>query len=81
MSGAPLWAWAASDVAGDALAAGEVSAVEVVETCLRRIDELEPAISAFITLLPDAALAAARAADDRRGGGRGCRRCTGCRSR
>jgi Asp-tRNA(Asn)/Glu-tRNA(Gln) amidotransferase A subunit family amidase len=60
----PLWSWPATRLAAG-IAAGEVSATEAVQACLQRIDELEPAVNAFITLLPDAALAAAKVADDR----------------
>jgi amidase len=41
------------------LRAGEVSAPELVEVSLRRIDELEPAINAFTHVAHDSALAAA----------------------
>ena len=41
---------------------GDVSAIEAVESCLARIDEVNPAINAVVTLAPDA-LERARAAD------------------
>ena len=40
-----------------------VSPVELTQACLQRIDALEPAINAFITVTAEAALAAARAAE------------------
>ena len=40
---------------------GELSAVELVETSLRRIDELEPTINAFTHVAHESALAEARA--------------------
>jgi amidase len=45
------------------LRAGDVSSVEVVESCLARIDEVNPAINAVVRLAPDS-LARAREADD-----------------
>jgi len=33
---------------------GDVSAIEAVESCLARIDEVNPAINAVVTLAPDA---------------------------
>ena len=42
---------------------GDVSSVEVVESCLARIDEVNPAINAVVRLAPDA-LQRARTADD-----------------
>jgi len=41
----------------------ELSPVEVVEAFLARIERLDPAVNAFITVLPEQALAAARAAE------------------
>ncbi len=56
---------------GAAVAAGEVSAVEVVEAALRRIDELDGRVRAFREVWPDRARAAARAIDrDPQGVGR-----------
>ncbi|MGH9495150.1 MAG: amidase [Candidatus Sulfotelmatobacter sp.] len=45
------------------LRARELSPVEVTEECLRRIEELNPALNAFITVLADSALAEARKAE------------------
>ena len=41
----------------------EISPVELVESCLARIDALEPILHAFITVAPERALADARAAE------------------
>lgn len=41
----------------------QISPVELTETCLARIEELNPAINAFITVLRESALAEARAAE------------------
>ncbi|MBF6591125.1 MAG: amidase [Ktedonobacterales bacterium] len=46
------------------LRAGTVSSVELVERCLRRIAWAEPRIHACLTIMAEAALAAARAADE-----------------
>ncbi|HDQ41542.1 MAG TPA: Asp-tRNA(Asn)/Glu-tRNA(Gln) amidotransferase subunit GatA [Desulfonatronum sp.] len=45
------------------LAAGELSAEEVVRACLERIDTLEPTVHAFITRMDEQALAQARGMD------------------
>ncbi|MFG1813187.1 amidase [Kribbella sp. NPDC049174] len=47
----------------------KLSARELVEDCLRRIDLAEPAIRAFVTRTPDLALEAADRADQARAGG------------
>ena len=46
------------------IAAGEISSVELTELFYRRIDELNPQLSAYLALCPDQALADARAADE-----------------
>jgi amidase len=46
-----------------AVRAGEVSATELVEHCLARIEALDAGLGAFITVTPERALAAAAAAD------------------
>ena len=52
-------AWALSGLIRD----GQVSPVELVDACLSRIEATEPTLNSFITLLPDAARAAARRAE------------------
>lgn len=47
------------------LAAGEISSLELTSACLERIQALEPRLQAFLTLIPERALDAARAADER----------------
>jgi len=47
----------------DAVAAGQVSAVEVCEHALRRIDAVDPVLKAFLTVAADRALDRARAVD------------------
>jgi amidase len=49
--------------------AGELSAAELVNAHLERIADLDPAVNAVVTVVPEAALAAARAADARRAAG------------
>jgi aspartyl-tRNA(Asn)/glutamyl-tRNA(Gln) amidotransferase subunit A len=44
---------------------GEVKAVELTEAVLARADEVEERVRAYVTLTPEAALAAAREADDK----------------
>jgi len=46
-----------------ALEKGEISSYELTESCLNRIDSLEPAVHAFITLTPELALSTAKEAD------------------
>lgn len=45
--------------------AGELSPLELTRACLERIEALEPRLNAFITLLPEPAMAEARAAERR----------------
>ena len=45
------------------LRAARISAADVVEACLARIDELNPRLNAFITVLAEAAREEAREAD------------------
>ncbi len=58
----------AADTAA-AIAAGEVSAVEVAQAHLDRIAEVDPAVHAFLHVDTEGALAAARAVDVRRARG------------
>jgi len=55
----------------DEMAAGELSAVELTESCLRRIEEIDDRLRAFISVDRDGALSQAAAADRERSGGRG----------
>ena len=48
------------------LAAGEISSVEVTKGCLKRIEQAEPSVHAFITQTPERALEQAAQADDMR---------------
>ena len=50
--------------ASDLLRRKEISPVELTNACLARIDELNPSINAFITVMYDSALAQARAAEN-----------------
>ena len=50
--------------------AGELSPVELTRAYLERIEALEPKLNAFVTLLPEVAVAEARAAERRLGGGK-----------
>ena len=51
------------------LRAGEISAVELTQAHLDRIDAVEPRVNAFLTRTSEQALAAAHAADQRRQNG------------
>ena len=59
--------------AGDLVRRKVVSPVELTRACLQRIEQLNPALNAFITVTPEEALAQARAAEAevRRGRWRG----------
>ena len=52
-----------------ALDAGEISSLELTEACLRRIEQFNPGLNAFVTLCADTALEQARQADSRKDGG------------
>jgi aspartyl-tRNA(Asn)/glutamyl-tRNA(Gln) amidotransferase subunit A len=58
-----------AQIAAD-LRAGRVTSERLVEGCLAKIAELQPALNAFVTITADDALAAAREADKRAAGGR-----------
>jgi len=51
--------------AADLLRKKELSSVELTQAILRRIDQVEPRVKAFVTLTPEIALEQARAADAR----------------
>jgi aspartyl-tRNA(Asn)/glutamyl-tRNA(Gln) amidotransferase subunit A len=51
--------------AARAFQAGELSPLELTRACLERIEALEPKLNAFVTLLPELAVAEARAAERR----------------
>jgi len=55
---------------GDALATGECSSEELTRHFLARIEALDPRLNAFVTVTPESALEAARAADQARAAGR-----------
>ena len=63
-----LWALSAADARAK-LREGEIGCEELVRSCLRRIEETEPAVRAWAHLDPEHALRQARAADGRRRGG------------
>ncbi|SVE50482.1 uncharacterized protein METZ01_LOCUS503336, partial [marine metagenome] len=50
--------------------AGQLSPVELTKACLERIERVDPALNAFITVTADAALAEARAAESELAQGR-----------
>jgi aspartyl-tRNA(Asn)/glutamyl-tRNA(Gln) amidotransferase subunit A len=60
--------WSLAEVAG-AIRDGDISAVEVVDACLDRIDRLEPTVQAFATVLDGPARDDAIEADKRRASG------------
>ena len=49
--------------ASELLRRKEISPVELTNACLARIEELNPTINAFITVMHDSALAEARSAE------------------
>src|SRR5687767_12349147 len=57
-----LWRWSATQVA-DGIATGQVSAREVVQSCLDRIDAVNPGLTALVEVRPEEALQAADEAD------------------
>ena len=57
--------------AADAVASGDLSATDLVEAALARIDRLDPALHAFVRLEREDALARAQAMDQGRGRGEG----------
>jgi amidase len=63
--GDELWLWRAVDLAR-AIRAGKISSREAVESCLARLDAVNPAINAVVDIMADQALAAADRADKTR---------------
>jgi amidase len=57
-----LWRWSATQLA-DGISTGQVSAREVVQSCLERIDAVNPGLNALIEVRPEEALEAAAEAD------------------
>ena len=53
-SDAPLWARSATSLAA-AIRSGEVASLEVVDACLRRVAEVNPAVNAATVLFEDRA--------------------------
>ena len=49
---------------------GEISSLELTQTCLSRIESFEPEVRAFLTLVPEKALAMAKDADQKLAAGR-----------
>jgi Asp-tRNA(Asn)/Glu-tRNA(Gln) amidotransferase A subunit family amidase len=68
VSGADLGDASAATIAA-AVRAGEVSAAEIVEAALSRIEVCNPALNCFTEVTAERALAEARAVDTRRAGG------------
>jgi amidase len=62
--------WLGAAELGRRLRARELSPVEVATALLARIERLDPALHAYLTLTPDAALAAAKEAESELAGGR-----------
>ena len=58
-----LWRWPATELAR-AIASGALSSREVVTSCLRRIDEVNPRLNALVEIRAEESLAAAKVADD-----------------
>jgi len=58
-----LWRLSASEIASR-VAKREISATEVTEQCLQRLQQVNPQINAVVQQMPDAALACAREVDD-----------------
>ena len=59
-----LWRLSASEIASR-VAGREVSAIEVTEQSLQRLQQVNPKINAVVQQMPDLALACARAIDDK----------------
>ncbi|MFC7304058.1 amidase [Streptomyces monticola] len=63
-----LWQRPATELAA-ALRKRDISAVDVVRSCLGRIEEVNPELNALVDVRPDAALRAARRADEQAAAG------------
>ncbi len=63
-----LWRWSATRLAS-AIASAEISAREAVQSCLERIDAVNPIVNALVEVSHDEALAAADRADALRASG------------
>ena len=68
MSRSPPWALGAAE-ALSMMRGGELGCEELVRSCLERIEEIDPAVRAWVRLDADHALREARAADEHRRGG------------
>jgi aspartyl-tRNA(Asn)/glutamyl-tRNA(Gln) amidotransferase subunit A len=64
------WTRATAAEMADALAAGETTSVELTRAALRRIEQVDGAVHAFLQVDTEGALADARASDTRRADGR-----------
>ena len=62
MNSTEPWQWSACQIK-TAIAAKDISAVEVTRSHLERIDAVNPDVNAMVTLVPDQALAQAEAID------------------
>jgi len=60
--GDQLWRWNATELAR-AIATGLISSREVVESCLSRIEDVNPHLNALVEVRPEEALSLADAAD------------------
>jgi amidase len=63
---APLWQWSAAEIAA-ATQEGRVSARDVTEAALARLDEINPELNAVVETLADEARAEADALDAQEG--------------
>ncbi len=57
------WPWQSLAEAADAVRTGGVSPVELTRACLDRIERVDPVVHAFVSVEPERALEAARAAE------------------
>ena len=68
-----LWSWTATDLS-NGIRTRQISSREATESCLQRLNEVNPSINAVVDVLADEALANADRADEavQRGEGLGC---------